>query len=164
LLDPKSEPNKFKNKSVKQLKKIVKIALKVLNCILIISALSSCNSFRNTEKNISQRNFSFELKLSTEDTLDYRGFFILELDTNKQETKILCVKAEGYKIFQKNELYCQELNRIEKNKCNAKTKSLIEHISEGVKRHPELIEKEILKREGLRISKFYRVRIIPNKD
>jgi hypothetical protein len=99
--------------------------------------------------------------MSVRDTLLVRGFFLLELDTSKQENKILSVKVEGYKVFRRDVLFCQELNRIDEKDCNAEIRSYLPHVIEGIKKRPELIEKDIIEREGLRFSKFYKIGIVP---
>jgi hypothetical protein len=130
--------------------------------MIIFLFLSFFISLDNVDPIIIDQDFQLELKMATEDTLDIRCFFLLEIDTSREEIEITSVKVEGYKVFRKNVLLCQELNQIEKKKCNAEIRSYINNIIEVIKMRPELIEDHVIKQEGLRISKFYRVRIIPN--
>lgn len=99
--------------------------------------------------------------MSVEDTIEVRGFFLLEIDTSRQENKIVSVTVEGYKVYRRDVLFCQELNRMEEKNCNAEMRFYLLHVIEGIKERPELIEKDIIEREGLRFSKFYKVGIVP---
>ncbi|AGA78216.1 hypothetical protein [Echinicola vietnamensis] len=134
---------------------------KMLRLMYLILILCFGNNM-GCAQNPNSKDFSFSLNVTKEDTLDLRGFFLLEVDTLNSKIKIKDVKVEGYKVFRGDSLYCEELNRSTTKRCDDEIISYMSRVIEGIKMRSELIDKDILKREGVRYTQFYRVRLTPD--
>lgn len=124
--------------------------------VIILTFSSSVISAQDSSE------YSFSLKVPIHDSLDFVGFFTLKIDTTDSKCKIINAKPEFYKVYQDGNLFCQELGRSSDDRCGKIIKKNMKKIICKIQKKQNLIDIETLRKEGLRISKPYRILLLPD--